>query len=157
MKKQSTFTIEGSPTVVNIESPDNLVDAIGAERSNELLRSFGHAHWVQSAIKSAFGKPSAKLTDEDRRIIQAVNDGRPLNFMDYVPDERGTAPTQSDLDISKKAWAALQKGDISHEQLAASYKKVNLEYIQQPDEAKFVAMHSAKKRTERKMLKDQLA
>ena len=74
---------------------------------------------MQSAIKAAFGKESKKLTDDDKALIAKVNNGESLMFMDYVPDERGTAPTQSDLDISKKAWAALQKGDITHDQLSA--------------------------------------
>lgn len=157
MIKTSVFTIEGKPVNVNIDSPDNLVEAIGLERANAFLRSFGHAHWVQSAIKSAFGKEEKKLTDEDKLLIAAVNAGEPLSFMDFVPDARGQSVSKADLQVANAAWDALEAGTITEAQLTESYKKVGLEFKSFGSKEEFVAMHANKKRVERSLAGKSLA
>lgn len=149
MIKKSVFTIEGKQYNVLVDSPDDLVNAIGEQRSNDFVRSFGHAHWVQTGTKAAFVKAPDKRNAKDNEIVRKVINGEPLTFMDFVPDARGQSVSKSDLQVANAAWDALEAGTITEAMLEESYKKVGLEYKSFGSKEEFIAMHANKKRVER--------
>lgn len=95
MQKTSTFTIGKNEVLVKTDIPENLCEQIGHTRASQLLGSFGIAHWVQSGVKKAFalekdpGKASQKVLDEAKSVRDAVNAGKSLDIMDFVPNARG--------------------------------------------------------------------
>jgi len=158
MIKSSTFTIKNvGEFEVNIESPDNLVEAIGLERANSLLRQFGHAHWVQSGIKAAFERDAAKRDQADKDLIEAVKNGSTIYLMDFVPNSRGDGLTKADLDFAEQGWVAYSNGSLTEAALTKRYAEFGLTFVPTDNKATFIKQHAERKRAERLAAKKSLA
>lgn len=160
--RTSITTISGKDTKVTHTEPtlDEIIEAIGKERSAKIIVDYTNRHHFLPAMRDAgdvlSGKTTfesevtkARRTKEAQELMTQVASDTVFDILDFIPEGRGGKPTKADLEVAEAAYAALEAGTITEAQLTASYQKVGLEFKTFSTKEEFVTMHANKKRVER--------